>query len=168
MHYTLPHYPNHFIKLPQSQKEARAITSRLFETDPHKLVPYPFEGNFFISLPANVPLSHGQPNFLVMRFDKVFNAEINVAILAGWIELEETGITHSEKRMSRSLVKAIHAALWSQYSSFPMITLDSRDQSADTLIALDKLLLLIRKYVAPRLFRLLWRYDYNNWYRQQV
>jgi hypothetical protein len=103
-----------------------------------------------------------------MRFDNVFGRKVNDQLLAAWIELDSSGIVYSDKSLARSLTDAIHAGVWEHYRLIPIITVDSRGQKHVTEVALDKLLGLLRNHVVPLVDRLLWRYDYNNWDRQQV
>jgi len=61
----------------------------------------------------------------------------------------------------------MHLGTWEIYRRHPVITLESRDQSPAAINAIDKVLLLIVDFIAPKVRNLLRQYAPRQWYRQQ-
>ena len=102
-----------------------------------------------------------------MRFDNVFNAKANKEVTDAWSTLNTFHLSSSETRLSRSCSQQAHVGVWEQYSSFPMVTLDSKSQTPEACAALDRFLMVIGQLVVPRLMNLLYRHDHQNWMQQQ-
>lgn len=157
--------PNQFLKRPSSQAKVVSFVTEHFPIDPQQLQPYPSTGNFFVTLPFEQPES--ATRFIVMRFDQVFDRNTNKHLTDAWNIMNESGLSCSEKRLSRSHTPQCYVGIWEQYARKPMVTTDSKTQMPATQTVLDGFLKTLGAMVVPRLTNLLYRYDNVNWVRQQ-
>jgi len=166
VHFVACASPEDFRIRPSSQAQVVSKVASKFHTHPNLLKPYPPEGNFFLSSPIKGHTCSAR--FLVMRFDKVFDDDVNKLLIKTWDSVVNFGLKFSEKRLVRSRSKQLHVGIWEQYMMAPAVTLDSRSQNEGAEVALDAFLACFQQHVTSRLNNLLYRYDRTNWLRQQT
>ncbi len=163
---TVEEYPGHFVGGPMNAAKVTETIQNLYPGLITRDLPSVTTiGRFYIPTPIKRHALH--PPYLIARFDQVVKQSVNERLIAAWDNLLQAGIRFPKPHLSRSSTPALHLGIWEAYSKQPFVTSDSRAQSSDVIVAMDKFLYLIRQLIAPKLLNLLKR-DYPQQYERQM
>ncbi len=126
-------------------------------------------GRFFIPTPLDILAKNDlHPPYLVARFDwQVVKKSVTNALLRAWEELSQLDVQFPKADKTRSATPALHLGIWQLYNADPYITGDSRHQSEEVIVAMDKFPRIIQEYIAPKVKKLLKQY-YPQQYNRQM
>jgi hypothetical protein len=108
------------------------------------------------------------PPYLILRLDSIISGKKQGDILAAWDKVQAISPRHLIKRKgARSAVPAYHWGVWEATARMPHITLESQRQTPDAIVAIDKLLGLVKKFVVPKVIKITKEYLPDQWKRQE-
>ncbi|KAH7917490.1 hypothetical protein BV22DRAFT_1135365 [Leucogyrophana mollusca] len=130
--------------------------------DPDNLHRLPEHGKILVPTPlstTNLPTDH--PQYLAMRFDKVISPRIINNFIFAWDTLQATDVKHllkQDKNRCKKNIPAFHFGIWEKYSHGPILSSETRNQTPQTIAAIDVFLALVGRFVAPRVLSFLQSY----------
>lgn len=111
------------------------------------------------SLALSLYLDH--PPYFLLRFDSVLTTKLQNNILAAWDYMQHPSrrpVIRIKHAAERSGTPAIHLGAWELYKTTPDLTRETREQSIETLKAMDSLLKIFHSVVAMKINNLMKRY----------
>lgn len=122
----------------------------------------------FVRVPNLESLDPRHPPYLMLRFDNVLSIAGQKRIFQAWLDLQSLNPKHHIAReMSRSTTPALHVGIWEMSSATPYVTRETVKQTEEVIIALDRLLLLVKSLMVPKILSLTRRFIPNQFSRNQ-
>ena len=108
------------------------------------------------------------PSVLVQRYDSVYGEWVCARFVELYDAFLDTAPVHKAKKADpRSSTLAFHLGIWQFTSARQKITRESREQTPQTIKAMDDLLLFIKSHIVPKINnRLL--YDFPDQWRRAL
>jgi len=118
--------------------------------------------------PAQDQLDPQHPPYLAVRFHDVLKIPAQEVLLIAWDSLNSLKVQYPKVEPQRSKASpALHLGVWETYRLLPIVTANSRHQSPDVIVAMDKFLSLVGELITPKLGNLLERYFPRQYLRQE-
>lgn len=167
------HYPDEFVHARKYQKLVKETISQEYPDaqDPENLpvVPSLPHGILHVPTPQAMLVSDpDHPPYMLLRVVSIFSEQKQLALLAAWDEVKAASPRHHIKsEVARSVTPAYHFGIWEVTARAPQITRESRDQKAHAILAIDKLLGLVKKLVVPKMISMIKEYLPVQWKHQE-
>jgi hypothetical protein len=167
------HYPSDFVCTRKDQELVRKTIGLEYPDAkyPETFPVLPSASHGILKIPT--PLSElsqdpDHPLYLLLRLDSLISWKNQGDILAAWDELQVTTPRHLIKREeARSATPAYHWGVWEATAPRPYITSESHRQTPEAILAIDKLLRLVKKFVIPKVIKTTKEYLPHQWKRQE-
>jgi hypothetical protein len=166
-------YPDEFVQTRKDQKMVRN-TIRKEYPDTRQLqnlpvVPSMPDGILRVPTPlSNLTSDPDHPPYLMLRLVSIVSRRKQSELLAAWDKVKVSSPKHYIKReAARSATPAYHFGVWEVTAPAPYITQESKDQTADALLAIDKLLGLVKEQVVPKIISMMKEYLPVQWKHQE-
>jgi hypothetical protein len=108
------------------------------------------------------------PPYIMLRLDSIVSEGKRSQLLAAWDDVQALAPHHLIKRETAcSKMPAYHWGIWETTADKPCITLESKQQTPEVIVAIDQLLNLVKKFVAPKIIKLTKEYLPHQWVHQE-
>ena len=167
------HYPDEFVHAKKDQKMVREKIRKEYPDAQHlenlMVVPSMPDGILRVPTPASTLVSDpNHPPYLMLRLVSIVSERKQSELLAAWDQVQATSPRHYIKREeARSATPAYHFGVWEVTARAPYITRETKDQTADAILAIDKLLKLVKEQVVPKIISMMKEYLPVQWKHQE-
>ena len=166
-------YPDEFLHTRKDQKMVRDTIRTEYPdaADPENLPVVPSMPGGILRVPtpaATLALDADHPPYLMLRLVSIVSPRKQLELLAAWDRLKATSPRHYIKsEEARSATPAYHFGTWEVTARAPYITRESKDQTADAILAIDNLLGLVKEQVIPKIISMMKEYLPVQWKHQE-
>jgi hypothetical protein len=167
------HYPDDFVNAKKDQQMVRTTISKEYPDarHPENLHVVPLTRNGILKVPTpkyKLSLDPDHPPYLILRLDLIVSVKKQWALLAAWDQVQAASPQHYIKReQARSTTPAYHWGIWEVTAPAPYITRESKDQTAEAILAIDKLLGLVKELMVPKIIQMMKEYLPVQWKHQE-
>jgi len=166
-------YPDEFLHTRKDQQMVRDTIIREFpDAANHENLPIvPSLPGGILRIPTPAPtlaLDSDHPPYLMLRLVTIVSKRKQLELLAAWDRLKATSPRHYIKsEEARSATPAYHFGIWEVTARAPYITRESKDQTAEAVVAIDNLLGLVKEQVVPKIISMMKEYLPVQWKHQE-
>lgn len=167
------HYPSEFVHAKKDQKMVRDTVLEQYPDarHPENLPAAPSMPDGILCVPT--PASHlvsdpNHPPYLMLRLVSIVSIWKQSELLAAWDQVKATSPRHYIKsEEARSATPAYHFGVWEVTARAPYITRESKDQKANAILAIDRLLRLVKEQVVLKIISMMKEYLPIQWHHQE-
>jgi hypothetical protein len=167
------HYPDDFVDTRRDQKIVRKTVSKEYPDaqHPENLPVVPSLPHGILHVPTPKPELDSDPDhppYMILRLVSIVPEWVQLALLDAWDQVKATSPRHYIKsEEARSATPAYHFGIWEVTALAPYITRESKDQTANAILAIDKLLRLVKELVVPKMISMIKEYLPVQWKHQE-
>jgi hypothetical protein len=167
------HYPDEFVGTKKDQQMVRETIHNEYPDALHPeslaTVPSIPDGILLVPTPAYKLVSDPEhPPYLMLRLASIVSQWKQSELLAAWDKVKATSPRHYIKsEEARSVTPAYHFGIWEITNRVPYITRETKSQTAAAILAIDKLLGLVKEQVVPKIISMMKEYLPVQWQHQQ-
>lgn len=167
------HYPSEFVHAPKDRLKVRTTVRKEYPDSQHPenypVLPSNPDGILLTPTPPSTLVSDPQhPPYMILRLISIVSERTQSELLAAWDQVKATSPKiYIKDDDARSITPAYHFGIWEVTSRVPHVTRETRDQTANAILAIDKLLRLIKAQVLPKIISMMKEYLPVQWAHQQ-